>query len=111
RVQDELVGQMAELLEADYDTLALEIDDSESRQRALTSEPAAPKPPTAPVVPAGPPPAVSTPRQPPVSSVPRDTTPVTPSAPAATPPASSEAPEDQHQQRDERLQGHIVTPA
>jgi ParB family protein of integrating conjugative element (PFGI_1 class) len=41
RVQDELVGQMAELLEADYDTLALEINDSESRQRALTSEPAA----------------------------------------------------------------------
>ena len=44
RVQDELVGQMAELLEADYDTLALEINDSESRQRALTSEPAAPTP-------------------------------------------------------------------
>jgi hypothetical protein len=39
RVQDELVGQMAELLEADYDTLALEINDSENRQRALTSEP------------------------------------------------------------------------
>src|SRR3546814_3315342 len=33
RVQDELVGQMAELLVADYDTLALEINDSESRQR------------------------------------------------------------------------------
>ena len=31
RVQDELVGQMAGLLEADYDTLALEINDSESR--------------------------------------------------------------------------------
>lgn len=55
RVQDELVGQMAELLEADYDTLALEINDSESRQRALTSEPAAPTPPAAPVVPAAPP--------------------------------------------------------
>lgn len=111
RVQDELVGQMAELLEADYDTLALEINDSESRQRALTSEPAAPTPPAAPVVPAGPPPPVSAPRQPPASSVPRDTTPVAPSAPAATPLASPEAPEDQHGQRDERLQGHIVTPA
>ena len=111
RVQDELVGQMAELLEADYDTLALEINDSESRQRALTSEPAAPTPPAAPVVPAGPPPPVSAPRQPPASSVPRDTTPVAPSAPAATPPAPLEAPEDQHGQRDERLQGHIVTPA
>jgi hypothetical protein len=40
--------------------------------------------------------------------VPRD---ATPPAPAATPPASPEAPEDQHGQRDERLQGHIVTPA
>lgn len=39
RVQDELVGQMAELLGVDYDTLSLEIDDSESRQRALSSEP------------------------------------------------------------------------
>ena len=36
------MGQMAELLEADYDTLALEIDDSESRQRALTSDLAPP---------------------------------------------------------------------
>lgn len=105
RVQDELVGQMAELLEADYDTLALEINNSESRQRALTSEPAAP------VVPAAPPSPVSAPRQPRASSVPRDTTPVAPSAPAATPPAPLEAPEDQHGQLDERLQGHIVTPA
>ena len=40
RVQDELVGQMAELLGADYDTLTLEIDDTESRHRALTGEPA-----------------------------------------------------------------------
>ena len=102
RVQDELVGQMAELLEADYDTLALEINDSESRQRALTSEPAAR------VVPAAPPLMVSAPQQPPASSVPRHTTPV---APAARPPASPEAREDQPGQRDERLQGHIVTPA
>ncbi len=104
RVQDELVGQMAELLEADYDTLALEIDDSESRQRALTSEPA-------PVVPAAPSAPVSAPQQPPVSSGPRDTTPVSPAASAAPPPALPEAPQDQHGQRDERLQGHIVTPA
>ncbi|HEX7637007.1 MAG TPA: ParB family protein, partial [Burkholderiaceae bacterium] len=39
RVQDELVGQMAELLQADYDTLSLEIDDCESRERALSGEP------------------------------------------------------------------------
>ena len=51
RVQDELVGQMAELLEADYDTLSLEIDDSENRQRVLTSEPSQVNP-VAPMVPA-----------------------------------------------------------
>lgn len=39
RVQDELVGQMAELLEADYDTLTLEIDDTQGRQRALSRDP------------------------------------------------------------------------
>src|SRR3546814_8908701 len=32
-------------------------------------------------------------------------------APAATPPAPPGAPEEQYGQRDERLQGHIVTPA
>src|SRR5690606_19869270 len=90
---------------------ALEINDSESRQRALTSEPAAPTLPATPVVPAAPPPPVSAPQQTPASSMPRGATPVAPPAPAATPPASPEAPEDQHGQRDERLQGHIVTPA
>lgn len=40
RVKDELVGQMAELLGTDYDALSLEIDGNESRQRALSSEPA-----------------------------------------------------------------------
>jgi hypothetical protein len=39
RVQDELIGQMAELLQADYDTLSLELDDGESRERAVTGEP------------------------------------------------------------------------
>ncbi|MDR1969053.1 MAG: ParB family protein [Burkholderiaceae bacterium] len=41
RVQDELIGQMADLLQVDYDTLRLEMDDSEARQRVLTSVPAA----------------------------------------------------------------------
>ncbi|WP_459056964.1 ParB family protein [Stenotrophomonas sp. PSU-St22] len=111
RVQDELIGQMADMLGVDYDTLALEIDDSESRQRALTSEPAAPMPSAAPVMPAAPSAPVSAPQKPPVSSVPRDTPPVSPAASVAPPPASPEAPQDQHGQRDERLQGHIVTPA
>jgi hypothetical protein len=49
RVQDELVGQMAELLEADYDTLAWRSTTAKAGS-ALTSEPAAPHPAT-PVVP------------------------------------------------------------
>ncbi|OCX96542.1 ParB family protein [Stutzerimonas sp. R40042] len=106
RVQDELVGQMAELLEVDYDTLALEVDDSESRQRVLTSEPAAPNPAT-PVAPAAP--AVTPPR-PPAAPMPRDTPSAAP--PAQTPSAPpAAAPNDQDGQPDERLQGHIVTPA
>ncbi|MBO9355999.1 hypothetical protein GG851_18575 [Bordetella petrii] len=43
RIQDELIGQMAELLGVDYDVLALDMTESESRQRALVS---APTPPT-----------------------------------------------------------------
>ncbi|OZI62831.1 MULTISPECIES: ParB family protein [Bordetella] len=39
RVQDELIGQMAELLGVDYDVLALDMTESESRQRALASDP------------------------------------------------------------------------
>lgn len=39
RVQDELIGQMAELLGVNYDTLSLDLNESESRQRALISEP------------------------------------------------------------------------
>lgn len=115
RVQDELVGQMAELLEADYDMLALEINDSESRQHALTSESAAPVPTTA-VVPAT--------RRPPTDPASQNVTPTAP--PAATPPAppiapthsgsggdadTTPVPSEQDEQRDERLQGHIVTPA
>ncbi|MNM72079.1 hypothetical protein D3C76_297670 [compost metagenome] len=103
RAQDELVGQMAELLGADYDTLALEIDDSESRQRALTSEPAAPSPtlPTVPVVPA------IAPQRPPAAPTPPNTLPTAPPAETtSTPPAP--APNDQDEQR---LQAHIVSPA
>ncbi|GAJ29356.1 ParB family protein [Acidomonas methanolica] len=42
RVQDELVGQMADLLGENYDTLALEIVDSDRRWQALTTETTAP---------------------------------------------------------------------
>jgi ParB family protein of integrating conjugative element (PFGI_1 class) len=39
RVQDEVIGQLAELFQSDYDALALEFVDADSRQRALTQEP------------------------------------------------------------------------
>ncbi|MFA8323630.1 hypothetical protein ACEPTY_31830, partial [Burkholderia pseudomallei] len=42
RVQDELIGQMAERLDADYDTLSLDIDEAETKQRALSKDPVPP---------------------------------------------------------------------
>ncbi|CAM5208830.1 hypothetical protein CDEF62S_03770 [Castellaniella defragrans] len=45
RVQDELIGQMADLLGIDYDVLALDLTESESRQRALVSDPTPPSSP------------------------------------------------------------------
>ena len=49
RVQDELIGQMSELLGIDYDVLALDLTESESRHRALVSDPTPPSaPPTLP---------------------------------------------------------------
>lgn len=38
RVRDELIGQFAQVLTTDYDTLALQIADAEMRQRVLTPE-------------------------------------------------------------------------
>lgn len=106
RVQDELIGQMSELLGIDYDVLALDLTESESRHRALVSDPT---PPSAP--PALPEPGAARPPAAPASSAP---------TPAATPgsrereggsgtdgsPAGSPvvAPGD-------LLQGHIVSPA
>lgn len=112
RVQDELVGQMAELLKADYDTLSLEIDDSESRQRALTSEPL-------PVSQAATPPVS---RPPAATTTPCAGTPAGPAAaiasaqPATVPAAGNErANEDSAaipaDSDAELLQGHIVSPA
>lgn len=116
RVQDELIGQMTELLEADYDSLTLEIGETENRQRALTSDPSphapsfgnaaalTPQPPRSPdsVSPA--------PIAQPLSSSPKPQQ--TPEPPAAPPPAetsdSSQPSDDDH---DERLRGHIVSPA
>ncbi|HCL4203443.1 TPA: ParB family protein [Pseudomonas aeruginosa] len=42
RVQDELIGQMSEMLGTNYDVLALSVNESGSRHRALTGTPAVP---------------------------------------------------------------------
>lgn len=119
RVQDELVGQMAELLEADYDTLSLEIDDSESRQRALTSEPS-PISPIAPIVSAAqrfvsPPSATTTAPQVgtpvgPAAEFPPTQTAAAPAAGSGQAAGEGAAPVPAGSDT-ERLQGHIVSPA
>ncbi|WP_175687215.1 ParB family protein [Burkholderia multivorans] len=117
RVQDELVGQMADMLGVDYDTLLLEIGDSESRQRALTSEPtpvaATPPPMPTAAPPASPPPPrenASKPDAPAAEPRIRPSTTPKPQAPPTGKLDSDGAVEDSGQ-RDARLHGHIVSPA
>lgn len=119
RVQDELVGQMAEFLEADYDTLSLEIDDSENRQRALTREPS-PASPAAPDVPAAPRPSSPPPAATPAQQAGAPAGPVAEFPPTRTATslalgtAQTEGVGAQPVSADpdaERLQGHIVSPA
>ncbi|ALR06624.1 ParB family protein [Xylella fastidiosa] len=113
RVQDELIGQMAELLGVDYDVLALDMTESESRQRALVSDP----------TPSSTPPALPEPgviARPPANASPPTTGP----APAAQPagPASPTSTRESDADADEAgtasptaddhlLQKHIVSPA
>jgi ParB family protein of integrating conjugative element (PFGI_1 class) len=107
RVQDELIGQMSELLGIDYDVLALDLTESESRHRALVSDPT---PPSAPLALPGPgalarPPAAPTPSAPTPAATPgsrdREGGSGTDGSPTGSPVA---APGD-------LLQGHIVSPA
>ena len=107
RVQDELIGQMSELLGIDYDVLALDLTESESRHRALVSDPTPPTaPPTLPEPdtmarpPAAPAPSAPTPATTPGSRE-REGGSGSDGSPAGSPMA---APGD-------RLQGHIVSPA
>ncbi|HCE5826593.1 TPA: hypothetical protein NHK69_003078 [Pseudomonas aeruginosa] len=118
RVQDELIGQMADLLGVVYDTLALEILDSEKRWQVLTSEPAAATP-TTPSV-ATPPQAVPTQLSAPTPSVEPPSREMPVLAPEssqqtkpgpARPPASDELQDDEKSQRSTLLQEHIVSPA
>lgn len=107
RVQDELIGQMSELLGIDYDVLALDFTESESRHRALVSDPTPPsappalpepgamaRPPGAPASPVSTTAAAPEPRK-------REGGTETDDSPAGSPVA---APGD-------LLQGHIVSPA
>ncbi|XAH21910.1 ParB family protein [Xylophilus sp. GW821-FHT01B05] len=107
RVQDELIGQMSELLGIDYDVLALDLTESESRHRALVSDPtppsappALPEPGTVARPPAAPAPSAPTPAATPGSRE-REGDSGTNGSPAGSPVA---APGD-------LLQGHIVSPA
>jgi len=117
RVQDELVGQMADLLGMDYDTLLFEVTDSDRRWEILSSEPS-----EAGTTPAPPP---SAPAQEPATSQPESTEP--PPAPAMTPhagdtpptatdaptasPSEAAEPHSDDVQRAALLQEHIVSPA
>lgn len=106
RVQDELIGQMSDLLDMDYDVLSLDLKDSDRRQRALVTEPTpmeSPAPLPAPS--AAPSSVVETPS---TASAPL-------SAPSVSPPAmSSPAPEaivGANDANTERLQEHIISTA
>ena len=104
RVQDELIGQMTELLDVDYDVLALDMTESESRQRALVSEPTPPS--TPPALPE--PEAIA---RPPANTAPPAT------RPTATPSTGESDADDSHSGAvspaadGDLLQKHIVSPA
>ena len=115
RVQDELIGQMSELLDTDYNVLELDVDSTEHRQRVVSSPPLLPVE-AAPVT----------------TAIKTDSMPTTPSASTrndsavasvsgaapndTTAPPSPEQTTKTHAAPDEgdtetRLQGHIVSPA
>ena len=107
RVQDELIGQMSELLGIDYDVLALDLTESESRHRALVSNPTPPSAPPALPEPGtmARPPAAPTPSAPTPAATPglrdREGGSGTDGSPAGSPVAA----------HGDLLQGRIVSPA
>lgn len=120
RVQDELIGQMAELLQLNYDTLALELLDNESPDRApvepLTRpivQPPTPVEASAPGASAGaasaatPTPAIPT--SPPGPS--RSTRPPAPQPDVANVPHVAPEPASMPGQFSQQVQDHIVSPA
>lgn len=109
RMQDELIGQMAERLGVDYDALSLDLAESETRQRALAREPVAPSDATSPHArKSSPPPDASTP-SPTAGSSTGDTAP-SPIAPSPSTPTELRpwpAPNDDTGP----VQQHVVSPA
>jgi len=111
RVQDELIGQMAELLGIDYDVLALDMTESESRHRALVSDPTPPS--TPPALPE--PVAVA---RPPTETLPPVARPAPPAGGPASAPSTRDSDADASQAgvasppaAGDLLQEHIVSPA
>jgi len=113
RVQDELIGQMSELLGIDFDVLALDLTESESRHRALVSDPTPP-----PMPPALPEPGAIA--RPLANTAPPTTGPAPATQPAgpASPPSTRESDADANEAGtaspapdDHLLQKHIVSPA
>lgn len=131
RVQDELIGQMASLLGADYNAIELDIGNIEQRQRAVASLPQIQidKPNTATQVSSVQHSApVRVPPQPQPTVSPTDATAntITKKSPESDPPISAETkpvktttdktheispPPHQQENIGERVQGHIVSPA
>jgi ParB family protein of integrating conjugative element (PFGI_1 class) len=102
RIEDELIGQMAELLQVSYDTLRLELDESEIRERVLSSVPAA--------IEAAP--ALALPSQPLPS--PRPTAQCAaplPLAMSSTPPEVGDRSQDDDHESDNSFRTHIISEA
>jgi ParB family protein of integrating conjugative element (PFGI_1 class) len=121
RVQDELVGQMAELLDADYDILSLEMGETERRQHVLGDEPSRRAPESRNSAPSAVVPATRA-RSSVTSHAGHNKTPqgersnaLSPAAAASTLAAEPESPNslptEPQGNRDDRLRGHIVSPA
>lgn len=120
RVQDELIGQMSELLGIDYNALELDIVNVESRQRAVNSPPtlvaeSSPPPPSSIPAPASRSSVTPPPPAPAPSSVSRQASEsqarsaakqAQPAEAPAIPAPRHAAPDDENQ----RLQDHIVSP-
>lgn len=113
RVQDELIGQMSQLLDIDYNVLELDVDSTEHRQRAVSSPPQLPVE-SATIIQPGP--AATSPPDATQNNGTatgasgaesnKDTAP--PQVPAPTPEPGVFSDESDP---DSRLQGHIVSPA